>query len=79
LDLLTTNAAGEGTDCPSSHFQNMHIVINLAFCGSVAGSRYFMDCPDQFKKYKTCEEWLKSKPEELDEAYWKIKGKFNFF
>jgi hypothetical protein len=53
----------------------MHIVINLAFCGSVAGNRYFMDCPDQFKKYKTCEEWIKSKPEELKEAYWKIKGK----
>ncbi len=34
-----------------------------------------MDCPDQFKKYKTCEEWIKSKPEELKEAYWKIKGK----
>jgi len=67
-------AIGDDTDCPSSHFQNMHIVINLAFCGSVAGNRYFMDCPDQFKKYKTCEEWVKSKPEELKEAYWKIKG-----
>jgi hypothetical protein len=52
----------------------MRIVINLAFCGSVAGNRYFMDCPDQFKLYKTCEEWVKSKPEELKEAYWKIKG-----
>jgi len=67
-------AIGEGTDCPASHFQNMHIVINLAICGSVAGGRYFMDCPNQFKQYKTCEEWVKSKPKELNEAYWKIKG-----
>ena len=33
-----------------------------------------MDCPNQFKQYKTCEEWVKSKPKELNEAYWKIKG-----
>jgi len=65
---------GEGTNCPSGHFRNMRLVINLAFCGSVSGNRYFMDCPKQFKKFKTCNEWVASNPEELKEAYWKIRG-----
>jgi len=38
---------GDGTNCPAGHFRNMRLVINLAFCGSVAGNRYFMDCPKQ--------------------------------
>jgi hypothetical protein len=33
-----------------------------------------MDCPRQFKKYKTCEKWVASDPDELKEAYWKIRG-----
>ncbi|KAL7550168.1 hypothetical protein ACHAWF_013409 [Thalassiosira exigua] len=65
---------GEGTNCPSGHFRNMRLVINLAFCGSVAGNRYFMDCPKKFKKWKTCNEYVASDPEELKEAYWKIRG-----
>mmetsp|Transcript_28729 Transcript_28729/g.60947 ORF Transcript_28729/g.60947 Transcript_28729/m.60947 type:complete len:762 (+) Transcript_28729:27-2312(+) len=65
---------GDGTNCPSSHFRNMRLVINLAFCGSVSGNRYFMDCPEKFKKFKTCNEYVKSEPEELKEAYWKIRG-----
>lgn len=65
---------GDGTNCPASHFRNMRLVINLAFCGSVAGNRYFMDCPKQVKEFKTCNEWVASNPEELKEAYWKIRG-----
>ncbi len=65
---------GDGTNCPSGHFRNMRLVINLAFCGSVAGNRYFMDCPKQFKQFKTCEKWVESNPDELKEAYWKIRG-----
>lgn len=65
---------GEGTNCPSGHFRNMRLVINLAFCGSVSGNRYFMDCPEKFKKFKTCNAYVKSDPEELKEAYWKIRG-----
>lgn len=42
---------GDGTNCPSGHFRNMRLVINLAFCGSVAGNRYFMDCPKQVSLY----------------------------
>mmetsp|Transcript_57300 Transcript_57300/g.170856 ORF Transcript_57300/g.170856 Transcript_57300/m.170856 type:complete len:208 (+) Transcript_57300:246-869(+) len=65
---------GDETSCPSGHFRNMRLVINLAFCGSVAGNRYFLDCPKQFKEHKTCNEWIKSNPKELEEAYWKIRG-----
>jgi len=65
---------GDGTNCPADHFRNMRLVINLAFCGSVSGNRYFMDCPKQFKKFKTCNEWVASDPDELKEAYWKIRG-----
>lgn len=65
---------GVGTNCPSDHFQRMRIVFNTAFCGSVAGNRYFMDCPKQFKQFKTCNEWIGSNPEEMAEAYWKIRG-----
>jgi len=28
----------------------------------------------QFKKFKTCNEWVESDPDELKEAYWKIRG-----
>jgi len=52
----------------------MRLVLNLAFCGTVAGNRYFMDCPKKHKKFKTCEQWVASNPEELKEAYWKIRG-----
>ena len=65
---------GEGTNCEAGHFRNMRLVINLAFCGTVAGNRYFMDCPKKHKKWKTCEEWVASNPDELKEAYWKIRG-----
>jgi hypothetical protein len=65
---------GDNTDCPASHFKNMRLVINLAFCGSVAGNRYHMDCPIQAETFATCNDWLTSNPKELDEAYWKIRG-----
>jgi len=67
-------AIGEGTDCDASHFRNMRIVFNLAFCGSVSGNRYFMDCPEQAKTFATCNDYVKSQPEELNDAYWKIRG-----
>jgi len=67
-------AIGDSTNCPASHFKNMRLVFNLAFCGSVSGNRYFMDCPKEFKKYSTCNKYVASNPEALKEAYWKIKG-----
>lgn len=67
-------AIGEGTDCPSSHFRQMRLVFNLAFCGSVAGNRFQLDCPEQAKSFDTCNDYIKSQPAELSEAYWKIRG-----
>lgn len=67
-------ALGDGTNCASSHFRNMRLVLNTAFCGSVAGNRYFLDCKNESQTYKSCNEYIKSQPEALKEAYWKIRG-----
>lgn len=52
----------------------MRLVLNTAFCGSVAGNRFQLDCPKQAKQFKTCNDWIASNPEEMNEAYWKIRG-----
>jgi len=74
-------AVGEGTGCSADHLKNMRLVFNLAFCGTVAGNRYFRDCPAESKLFKkgkdpvlSCNALIKSNPEMLKEAYWKIKG-----
>lgn len=74
-------AIGEGTGCSADHFQNMHIVFNLAFCGNVAGNRFFKDCPDEARHFNvsndpilSCNDWIASDPKDLEEAYWKIRG-----
>ncbi|GAX27342.1 hypothetical protein FisN_23Lh083 [Fistulifera solaris] len=67
-------AIGDETDCPSSHFRHMRLVFNTAFCGSVAGNRYQMDCPKQAKDFPTCNAWVKSDPDEMKDAYWKVRG-----
>lgn len=69
-------AVGEGTDCPASHFRQMRLVFNTAFCGSVAGNRFQLDCPAQAKQFDTCNEYIKSAPDEMNEAYWKLRGVF---
>lgn len=69
-------AVGKGTDCPASHFSQMRLVFNTAFCGSVSGNRFQMDCPKQAKMFDTCNEWIKSDPDEMNEAFWKIRGVF---
>lgn len=68
------NQLGVGTNCAASHFRNMRLVLNTAFCGSVAGNRYFLDCKNESQTYKSCNEYIKSQPKALDEAYWKIRG-----
>lgn len=71
---LLFSPTGDETSCPSKHFKDMRLVFNLAFCGSVAGNRYQLDCPVQSKSYQTCNDWIATDPEELKEAYWKIRG-----
>jgi hypothetical protein len=74
-------AIGEKSGCSSDHFKNMRLVFNLAFCGTVAGNRFFRDCPALSEQWNvkndsvlTCNAFLASEPEILDEAYWKIRG-----
>lgn len=65
---------GKGTSCSEEHFRNMHLIFNTALCGTVAGNRFFMDCPLLNEKYGNCEDFIKSDPPEMDEVYWKIRG-----
>jgi hypothetical protein len=78
-------AIGETTGCSADHFQNMRLVINLAFCGNVAGNRFQRDCPAEAAELSTgnktlddpiqmCNALIKSNPKELEDAYWKIRG-----
>ena len=74
-------AIGEGSGCSNDHFQDMRLVFNLAFCGTVAGNRFFQDCPALSHQYNvssdsvlTCNAFIASEPESLKEAYWKIRG-----
>jgi hypothetical protein len=75
-------AIGNGTRCSSDHFANMRMVLNLAFCGNVAGNRFARDCPELAQKFAThnnsdpiaaCNAYIASNPSALDEAYWKIQ------
>jgi hypothetical protein len=79
-------AIGETTGCSANHFANMRMVINTAFCGTVAGNRFFSDCPELAQKFnidsdpiKTCNAYVESQPQELEQnAYWKIRGIFAY-
>ena len=78
-------AIGDTTGCSADHFKNMRIVFNLAFCGNVAGNRFTGECSDLAKKFNvtndhgnhdpvlTCNAYIESNPEALEEAFWKIK------
>lgn len=65
---------GKGTNCEADHFINMHLIFNLALCGTVAGNRFFMDCPDLKAKYGSCENYVKADTPEMDEIFWKVRG-----
>lgn len=65
---------GKGTSCDSNHFANMHLIFNLALCGSVAGNRFKMDCPTLNAQYGTCDEYIKANTTAMDDVYWKIRG-----
>jgi hypothetical protein len=81
-------AIGENSGCSANHFQNHRIVINLAFCGTVAGNRFATDCPVLYKKYNkltgyknssvaACNAYIDSyEVQEVlnNNAYWQING-----
>jgi hypothetical protein len=60
-----------GSNCDSSSFMDMRIIVNLTFCGHWAGnpSSYdIYDCPS------TCENLVKNKPSAFSDAYWDINS-----
>lgn len=77
-------AIGDDTNCVSDHFKQQRLIINLAFCGSVAGNRFFKDCPaiapdfrnmSEWKPVESCERYVKTDPDEIkNDAYWKINS-----
>ncbi|KAL3757292.1 hypothetical protein ACHAWU_008453 [Discostella pseudostelligera] len=79
-------AIGYTTGCSADHFKNMHLVLNLAFCGNVSGNRFSRECPVLAEKFNrtndngahdpvlTCNAYIESNPKELEDAHWKIKG-----
>lgn len=74
-------AIGANSSCSADHFSNMRLIFNLAFCGTVAGNRFARDCPELASRFAvqgdvvaTCNAYIASEPDALDEAYWKIQG-----
>lgn len=74
-------AIGPKSGCAADHFQNMRLVFNLAFCGTVAGNRFAKDCPDLAQQYDqdgdswaSCNAYVKDNAMSLDEAYWLVNG-----
>jgi hypothetical protein len=79
-------AIGETTGCSTDHFQNHHLIFNLAFCGAVSGNRFLSDCPEAARDFlvtdrqgnpdpvATCNAYIASNPKVLDDAYWKVRG-----
>jgi len=58
---------GPGSNCPSSHFANHQIVINLTFCGDWAGSVFASNCPSITQ---SCIDYVSKNPAVFQEAYW---------
>ena len=78
-------AIGSDTTCSANHFRDMRLVFNLAFCGEVAGNRFFKDCHAEAQAFnvsnhpvESCNAYIESNPKELDEAYWKIRGVYTW-
>jgi len=59
-----------GTNCPSSHFANHQIVINLTFCGDWAGNVFSSMCPNM----GSCSDYVSQNPAAFKEAYWTINS-----
>lgn len=60
-----------GSDCPSSHFHQNQIVFDTVLCGDWAGSDFARSCASV---QTSCEDFVKSSPEKLNEAYWSINS-----
>jgi len=57
-----------GGSCPSNHFNDLQMVINLTFCGDWAGGVFSQDCPGK----GSCNSYVQNNPRSFSEAYWSI-------
>jgi hypothetical protein len=75
-------AIGDGSGCSADHFVDMRLVINTAFCGTVAGNRFFTDChvtpahslDKNHNPISACNAYIATDPPEMDEAYWELNS-----
>jgi Glycosyl hydrolases family 16 len=74
-------AIGDGSGCSADHFVDMRLVINTAFCGTVAGNRFFTDCHVAPKPgsrnndpIAACNAYMATDPPEMEEAYWEFNA-----
>lgn len=61
--------------CPSSHFQDLHMIINLTFCGDWEGAVYASDCASEIASNgwpATCSDFVANYPQEFADAYWLV-------
>lgn len=58
--------------CSTQHFRNMRLVFDLSLCGDLAGPTFEESCPEA-AKVMTCRQFVEEHPENLTEAYWKIR------
>jgi len=57
-----------GNNCPSTHFVNHKIIIDLTFCGDWAGQTFRNDCPNE----GTCTNYLKGNATALSDSYFQM-------
>jgi len=57
--------------CPSNHFVNHNIIINLAFCGDWAGATFGQHCA---WTGKSCADYMRNNHGALSDAYFEIVG-----
>jgi len=57
-----------GGNCPTSHFGNHQIVLDLTFCGDWAGAVFGSQCPGK----GDCATYVKNNPGAFADAYWII-------
>ena len=70
-------AIGKDTGCSADHFRSMRLVLNTAFCGTVAGNRFARDgcAVNVTDPIEACNAYVASQPHALEnEAHWKIRG-----
>jgi hypothetical protein len=61
-----------GEVCPSSHFKNMRLVLDITFCGDLGEPTYKHMCPELAKEH-SCRDLVMNHPEAFAEAFWSIR------